>query len=248
MRGRLCSGIVKSLEYFLTHQRVHLSAPGGMASFTFDDFPQSAFAIGGTILEKYNARGTYYASLGLASTAGDLGPMFDFEDIAAANLRGHEIACHTYSHMDCSRTNVKTILGEIEKNATTLNRVVEGTKTTNFAYPFGRTSIASRRALRSRFTSCRGIRPGINRSFSDLTNLRAVRIYDRTIDEVALKQVIDRSCTLGGWIIFYTHDVAVAPSAFGCTPSQLEGIVAYAASRMPILPVRDALTRALAVH
>jgi hypothetical protein len=36
-----------------------------LISFTFDDFPRSAFVEAGSILTRYGAVGTYYASLGL---------------------------------------------------------------------------------------------------------------------------------------------------------------------------------------
>src|SRR2546429_104887 len=36
-----------------------------LISFTFDDFPRSAFLDAGSILRRYGALGTYYASLGL---------------------------------------------------------------------------------------------------------------------------------------------------------------------------------------
>jgi hypothetical protein len=42
-------------------------------------------------------------------------------------------------------------------------------------------------------------------------------------------------------LVFFTHDVTGAPSPFGCNPGQLEAVVAYAAERSTILPVRDVI-------
>jgi peptidoglycan/xylan/chitin deacetylase (PgdA/CDA1 family) len=82
--------------------------PGGVISFTFDDFPESALAAGGDILEGYGARGTNYASL-KSPRSDRLRPGFH-EDIRAAHRAGHEIACHTYTHPDLRRMTRRMIL------------------------------------------------------------------------------------------------------------------------------------------
>ena len=73
--------------------------PQGVVSFTFDDFPKSALTAGGSILERHGARGTYYVASKLAKTDGAVGRLFDVEDISAAHHNGHEIGCHTYTHL-----------------------------------------------------------------------------------------------------------------------------------------------------
>jgi hypothetical protein len=57
-----------------------------------------------------------------------------------------------------------------------------------------------------------------------------------------MRRLIDRACKIGGWLIFYTHDVTETPSRFGCTPRQWESVVAYAAERA-VLPVCDVLAK-----
>ena len=94
-----------------------------------------------------------------------------------------------------------------------------------------------------RFLSCRGTSDGINHRKSDLADLRGTRVYAPLFDESATRRLIDRTCELGGWLIFYTHDVTDTPSRFGCTPRQWESVVAYAAERTTVLPVRDVLAR-----
>src|SRR5690349_7816873 len=56
-------------------------APVPLISFSFDDFPQSAFFEAGAILGRYGLRGTYYASLGLMGKQSPTGPMFKAEDL-----------------------------------------------------------------------------------------------------------------------------------------------------------------------
>jgi hypothetical protein len=58
-------------------------------------------------------------------------------------------------------------------------------------------------------------------------------------DSADIRHLIDRTWSLAGWMILFTHDVTGAPAPFGCKPAQLEAVVAYAAERSTILPVRD---------
>ena len=217
--------------------------PRGVVSFTFDDFPKSALVAGGAILERYGARGTYYTACHMAGTQGSLGPMFDAGDVCAAHDRGHEIACHTYSHLDCAAARISAMRAEISDNAAAVASIIGGAVLTNFSYPFGGVSDTARKTFGRAFLSCRGIQPGINQGVPDYAELRANKIYASQFCMEALRQLIDRNQAVGGWLIFYTHDVAENPSAYGCTSRQLDEVVAYAAACAPILPVRDVVFR-----
>src|SRR2546429_5422660 len=41
---------------------------GPVVSFSFDDFPRTAYTVGGAILKRLEVRGTYYAAPGLMGT------------------------------------------------------------------------------------------------------------------------------------------------------------------------------------
>ena len=154
-RVSLPARLVREVRGILCTRPAKMKWPGGVVSFTFDDFPRSAWINGGAILEKYDVRGTYYTAMGLAGTANHLGPMFEVEDLRAARAHGHEIACHTFTHRDCCRASPGAIIGEIEENAAALSALLDGTVLTNFAYPFGGVSLSSKHALANRFASCR---------------------------------------------------------------------------------------------
>jgi peptidoglycan/xylan/chitin deacetylase (PgdA/CDA1 family) len=216
-----------------------LSWSGGVVSFTFDDFPKSALISGGSILERYGVRATYYASMGLAGTRVSVGRIFDPEDICAAHHGGHEIACHTHTHLDCCASAKRSILSAVRHNAIAFSSIIEGFVPTNFAYPYGSVSPTAKRVLGSRFSSCRGIGEDINHGVIDLADLLAISIYSSTFDETKMRRLIDRARSLGGWLIFYTHDVGEVPLPYGCKPAQLEAVVAYASKCTTILPVRD---------
>jgi len=220
-----------------------IAFPGGVVSFTFDDFPRSAWVEGGAVLKRHGARGTYYAAMGLAGGDSPPGPMFEAEDLRAALAGGHEIACHTFSHRDCCRAAPGEIADEIERNAAALSPIVGAAGLVDFAYPFGGVSQTAKRALAGRFASCRGTGRGINAGTVDLCDLRSTSLYANGFDPDALRKMIDDTRIVGGWTIFYTHDVCSEPSAFGCTPQQLAEVVGYAAAVATVLPVREALAR-----
>jgi hypothetical protein len=113
---------------------------------------------------------------------------------------------------------------------------------TNFAFPFGGISISAKGALSRRFESCRGIGAGVNAGTADFADLRANRVRETADDNDTYRRLVDEARAIGGWLIFYTHDVADAPSPYGCTPEQLDRVVAYAAAKCPVLPVRDVVT------
>jgi peptidoglycan/xylan/chitin deacetylase (PgdA/CDA1 family) len=240
-RVSLAARLVREIGGILCTRPAKIAWPGGVVSFTFDDFPRSAWVNGGAILEKYDRRGTYYTAMGMAGTSNDLGALFDLDDLRAAHARGHEIACHTYHHRDCGQLAPADIAEEIDRNAAALTQALGVPAVSNFAYPFGGVSISAKSELAVRFVSCRGTGRGINRGTVDLADLLSTSIYSRNFDRERLCQLIDDAQAASGWLIFYTHDVAEEPSPFGCTPAELQAIVAYAAENMPVLPVRDVL-------
>jgi peptidoglycan/xylan/chitin deacetylase (PgdA/CDA1 family) len=234
----LSTRLARKLGRLLPTRPQPVNWPGGVVSFTFDDFPKSALSLGGAILEGHRIRGTYYTAAGVAGGDGELGPIFDADDAEAAHRRGHEIACHTFRHLDCGDSDTATLLADIDENATALSDLTGGYRPANFAFPFGSVSFSAKRVLSHRFQSCRGTDRGINAGTADFANLRANPV-GTCGDEAAVSHLIDEARACGGWLIFYTHDVAETPSPFGCTPERFETIVALAAARCAVLPVRD---------
>jgi hypothetical protein len=75
--------------------------------------------------------------------------------------------------------------------------------------------------------------------------LRATPLVGRYIDREGIERAFDEAATTGGWLIFYSHDVAETPSPYGCTPQMLRDALDAAARRkMPIVSVAEALRRA----
>src|SRR5215469_3416891 len=74
-----------------------------IVSFSFDDFPRTAWTCGGSILNASGVKGTYYAAPGLIDTQNKLGDQMTWHDIEAVLSNGHELGCHTFSHCSCRK-------------------------------------------------------------------------------------------------------------------------------------------------
>lgn len=224
--------------------RVSLAKP--VISFTFDDFPKSSVARGANILEAVGGRGTWYASSAFAGQSTQYGDMFEAAEVARLTAAGHEIGCHTFAHVDCARSPVDDVFADMVRNAEALADMGLQERLVSFAYPYGETSIALKKALPSRFTSARGGAPGVAHGRIDMAQLPANALYGEDAHKRALK-LLELARRRNGWLIFYTHDVSSRPTAWGSSTGLLERIAtaAYAAG-VEMAPVRDVAARILA--
>lgn len=210
-------------------------------SFTFDDFPRSAYVEGGAVLESLGVRGTYYAAPGLMGSSNELGPHFTAGDIYSLLDKGHELATHTYSHTSCRSVSTSEFRDDVTKGIREIESLTRR-KVRNFAYPLGHVTLATKQALAPFVTSARSVIPGLNGPECDLNLLRANSLYgdDRQIEHV--RQLIKTNAKRKSWLVFYTHDVQRNPSVFGCTPSLLRAAVQAAVeSSSKVLSVHEAL-------
>lgn len=216
-----------------------------IVSFTFDDFPESAAAAGAPILDEHDARATFYV-------AGDLVDKWcghwrgvRADAIVELHRRGHEIGCHTFSHVPAADFDAARLAAEIEENRRYLLDLDPSIRLDNFAYPYGLGSVWHKTQLAKIFRSSRGITPGINSGIVDLQYLRATPLINRHIDEKGIDRIFDASVDKNGWLIFYGHDVAAEPSPYGCTTSLLRYALDAAAKRnVAVMTVADALSAA----
>jgi peptidoglycan/xylan/chitin deacetylase (PgdA/CDA1 family) len=214
-----------------------------LVSFTFDDVPDSAYTNGAAVLEECGVRGTFYVAAGTCGVEDDFWRVIARDQVGALCVRGHEIGCHTFSHVPVERLDASAMDDECRRNRDTLRQICSGIEVTNFCYPFGRASLPRKLQLQKRFDSCRGIYEGINAGIVDLAMLRVIELYDRTLTPEKLNRALRETRERNGWLIFYTHDVADEPSWIGCSPQFLRATVeAVQAAEMPCLPIRDALT------
>jgi peptidoglycan/xylan/chitin deacetylase (PgdA/CDA1 family) len=216
-----------------------------MVSFTFDDTPKSALTVGVPILDEYNARATFYVAGGLVDQWSGHWTGISADEIVELHRRGHEIACHTFSHARTTDLDAAALAAEIESNRRYLLALDPSIRIENFAYPYGLGSVSHKGRLKKVFHSSRGIVPGVNSGVADLQFLRATPLINRDIDRDGIDRVFDEAVAKNGWLIFYSHDVATEPSPYGCSPSLLRHALDAASRRnVQILSVADALRSA----
>jgi peptidoglycan/xylan/chitin deacetylase (PgdA/CDA1 family) len=228
-------------RYFCT-KPFRLRNTQAMVSFTFDDFPDSAAAIGAPILDQYAAKATFYVSGSQVGQRSEHWQGVAADNIVELHRLGHEIACHTFSHVRATDLDAARLATEIEDNRRYLLGLDPSMRIENFAYPYGLGSVWRKSQLAKTFRSSRGIIPGINSGVVDLQYLRSIPLINYHIDEERIDRAFDTLVETNGWLIFYGHDVASEPSPYGCTPSLLRRALEAAARRdVAVMTVAAAL-------
>lgn len=195
-----------------------------LITFSFDDAPQSALSEGARILETYDTRGTYFISTGLMGAESHLGAYLTGDEVCEVADRGHEIACHTFEHLDCGRAKAQTIAASLERNRAELAALgVTGIST--FAYPYGDVSPQAKSVLSRTYSSARALHHGLITTGTDLNQAPAIGIEGEHGEAAGLKWIETARATPDSWLVFYTHDVRETPSTWGCTIKTFERLV-----------------------
>ncbi|WP_426612885.1 polysaccharide deacetylase family protein [Bradyrhizobium sp. McL0616] len=240
LQGRVSNRLAR--HFRATPHRLPAHAP--MVSFTFDDAPDSAAGEGASLLEEHAGRGTFYLAGSLIDQPGDHWRGVSNDAIVRLHRGGHEIACHTFSHLRAVDLDETAMAREIERNRSHFRTIEPSISLENFAYPYGLASVWRKPQLAKNFRSARGILPGVNRGVIDLQFLRASPLVNYEIDTDGVDRHFDEAVASGGWLIFYSHDVVDAPSPYGCTPALLRHALEAAGMRdMPIVTIAEALRR-----
>jgi len=145
--------------------------------------------------------------------------------------RGHEIGCHTYSHLAVSTLRRRELAGDLDRNRAALEGICAGIVPRNFAFPYGDMSFGTKRYVERRFDSCRSCRPGLNAGTIDLGALRSWSLDNASINRARIMKVVDEAVRRQGWLIFNnSHGLEKTPGRFGITPDLFAFAVAAAKS------------------
>lgn len=212
-----------------------------IVSFTFDDAPDSAWLKGAPILEEADARGTYYIAGSLVGTEEPDRKLISAQGCADLAARGHELACHTFSHRRLADFTAAQLAADLDANGTFLTGCDGRTTKRNFALPFTMSWPPAQAVLRERFTTNRGGRAGINRGSIDPHNLFAVELRHADFSLERLAGLIDDLVGNPGWLVFFTHDISDVPTRYGLTPTQFSALVELSAQRCAIMTVEAAV-------
>jgi peptidoglycan/xylan/chitin deacetylase (PgdA/CDA1 family) len=226
----------------LRARRAAAAPAKSMISFAFDDAPASAASVGAQILESRGVRGTYYIAAGLAGDDGPMGPYADADAVRRLARRGHEIGCHTYSHLDCGQAPMEVAVEDVARNSQAFAAWGLPAAAT-FAYPYGDVSLGPKRALAGRFTLLRALHPGLIDRGSDLNQAPCIGLEGYDGEHLAARW-LKRAAERGAWVIINSHDVSHAPSRWGCAPlSLLRLIDAALAEGMEVVTVAEGVRR-----
>lgn len=208
----------------LRHRRPLPLAPDKpLLSISFDDAPLTASLEGAKILESRGLHGTYYVSPGLAGADLPMGLSANTEDYQRLSKAGHEIACHTYSHLDCGRATAMEVVADVSRSLETFE-AWGLPPPTSFAFPYGDVSADAKRLLGPRFSNLRGLHHGLINKNCDMNQAPSVGI-EGPDGEAAAWRWLEQAEAEKSWLILYTHDVRDNPSPWGCTPKALSALI-----------------------
>ena len=212
-------------------------------SFTFDDFPLSAFEVGGEILRQHGVAGTYYVSLGLLDREESVGRICSAAHLQEVLNQGHELGCHTFAHCDAWDTDPQYFRHSILENQRALEGVMPGAKFETMSYPISTTPRPQTKNETGRhFACCRAGSQMANIGVVDLNYMYSFFIERSRARPNVMWDLIEHNRRENGWLIFSTHDISYSPTIYGCVPQLFEQIVERSiASGAKILPVSRAL-------
>jgi peptidoglycan/xylan/chitin deacetylase (PgdA/CDA1 family) len=220
--------------------RLELDRP--LASFTFDDVPESAHSRGAALLETYGATGTFYISTGLLGRRTKHWRLIDAAGVRDLHDRGHELGLHTHSHQQMGSFDRAHFAQDLCANIAALRAIAPQAKFESFAFPFGMAAWRHRDVLARTVRSSRSVFAGINSGMIDRHFIKTVELGDARLTAEALQAYIDEAARRRGWLVFLTHDVVPSPTQYGATPKRLAAALARCRQQgFDIVPVAAAL-------
>jgi len=217
-----------------------------IASITFDDFPKSAWTVGGAILDRHKVRATYYTAGRFCGQTEEGRVFYDADDLSALAAAGHEIACHSYAHQPTPELPAAMLEQDWARNAEFLRPFLKGGNAESYAFPYGLASPRTKRFYAQRFTNVRGVHPRLNKGRVDLALLNAISMERRCWDSEAIAHAILRARHDHAWIVFYTHGVSAEPGPYDSTPAMVSEVLErLAEARIEVLPMREAAKAAI---
>ncbi len=229
---------------WLDQRPMRVAPDRGVFSLSFDDIPETAWTEAGPILAEHGVKATYYVCGGLESGE-NLGlPQFTTAHLQALFEAGHEVGCHTFSHLSALRATPGAYTADLDRNAYWVAERLDGHVMTTFAWPYGDVSLTAKAVAAERFKLARGVRDGVNAGRADRAATQAIGLESRRLPGYELEALMAETANRRGWLIAYGHDVMDGPTPYGCTPDDLDRVIRLAkAAGLDILPVGQALAR-----
>lgn len=158
---------------------------------------------------------------------------------------GHELGSHLYRHRSALNAGLAGIGRDIALNDRFLQEVAGPEfRAESFAYPYGEASVSAKWRARRRFSSARGVRPGLNRKLSDQDLLRVLPADNAHVAGANWTTILESVARERAWGIVLAHGVDDSGHDYSCPPDRLEAILKAArAANVCILPVGEVMRR-----
>lgn len=237
----------RAVNAFLFTKKVNVAFDKACISFTFDDVPRCTFDYAVPILDKYNCKATFYLCGSLCKD--DDKKYFGPGQVASLLERGHEIGCHTFSHVKSGTASNKKFAGDLFQNKKYFEENFNSLNLDNFSYPNGSVGIWNKSLVNKMYSTARTTCLGINVNPIDLGFLLAYKLYSCKLNTSDIDSLLEGAKKTKGWLIFYTHDVCPNPSGNGCEPDLFEYAVKKSLQmETDVLNVRDVLRKMTALE
>ncbi|WP_167467867.1 polysaccharide deacetylase family protein [Arthrobacter oryzae] len=179
-----------------------------MVSITFDDGWQSVHDHALPLLDKYGYRSTQYVNASSIET-----PNFmTAAEVQQLHEAGHEIAAHSYEHVDLTSIGTDKLDEELRKSEEAL--AAAGLGTVDLAPPYGRSDAQVDWYASKYFDIVRGTNEGINtRQNLETHDLKVFYVTEQTTLDSLAKALAETS-RANGWLILVYHQIA-APGSTG---------------------------------
>lgn len=173
-----------------------------MVSITFDDGWQSVHDRALPLLDQHGFRSTQYVNPSSIETPNFMtGP-----ELKQMHEAGHEIAAHSYEHVDLTSISADRLDEEMRKSEELL--AAAGLGTDDLALPFGRSDPQVDWYASKYFDIVRGTEQGINtRQNLEPHDLEVFYVTDETTPD-ELSRALAETSRVNGWLILVYHQIA----------------------------------------
>jgi peptidoglycan/xylan/chitin deacetylase (PgdA/CDA1 family) len=229
------------LQESLCARRARWHSGRPVYSVSFDDAPASACDAGARLVEQAGGRATFYVAGQLAEKGRDAGYL-DLDDLRALAARGHQIACHSYTHIGLRGQSAEELRWDAARNRQVLSDALGSAAVEDFAWPYGEVSLRAKRRLLRGYRTLRTTHAGIHSGRFDLGALRSVALYGPGFSRERIQRWIERAAARNAWLVFHTHGVDPQPDRHGTRPQDLAWVLRECSARGELRTLRDART------
>lgn len=208
----------------------------GIVSVTFDDGWRSIHTNALPLLKQYNVVSTQYLISGLLGQDKDYmtaGQIYDFTKL------GHEVASHTFDHSDLTQLSGKKLAEQLNLPKEGLSRCFE--PTTDFAPPYGASSIPVTDAVKAVYQTSRSTEMGFNSADTlDPYRLKVQNVRGDTSPQ-QIQSWLATTQANRVWLILVYHQVDTGGGEYARRPADFESdLRSITTSGLKITTVHDA--------